>query len=74
MTRPVGTQRELEARRRLAVALLRLGHSVSKVAQVLMSGQVQFTAGRTLMKPMATLVSPQNQSKADPRPSYPTNS
>jgi len=34
MTRPVGTQRELEARRRLAVALLRLGHSVSEVAQV----------------------------------------
>src|SRR6056297_2408790 len=34
MTRPVGTQRELEARRRLAVALLRLGHSASEVAQV----------------------------------------
>ena len=35
MTRPVGTQQELEARRRLAVALLRLYHSVSKVAQIL---------------------------------------
>lgn len=34
VTRPVGTQQELEARRRLAVALLELGHSASEVADV----------------------------------------
>lgn len=34
MTRPGGTQQELEARRRLAVALLDLGHGASEVADV----------------------------------------
>lgn len=34
MTRPVGSQAELEARRRLAVALLRLGHGACEVADV----------------------------------------
>lgn len=34
MTRPVGTQQELEARRRLAVALLELGHGAAEVANV----------------------------------------
>lgn len=34
MTRPVGSQAELEARRRLAVALLRLGHGAYEVADV----------------------------------------
>ncbi len=34
VTRPVGSQAELEARRRLAVALLRLGHGAYEVADV----------------------------------------